>query len=366
MRIGIVGGGQLGRMLALAAHPLGIRSTVLDAGDECCASDVADHIHGTFDDVAALEQLASRSDVITFEFENVEVEELRSLTSTRIFPPLDALAVSQDRFSEKTLFQSLGIETPRFAAIDTIDELRNAAGEIGLPAVLKTRRMGYDGKGQFVLRESADIERAWNELGGTPLILEAFVPFDRELAIIAVRSREGTMATYPMTQTKHIGGILAESIAPPPHISKETTASAVQAVTAIAEKLDYVGALALELFDCDGRLLANEFAPRVHNSGHWTIDGAECSQFENHIRAVLDLPMGSTACIRPTAMLNLIGRTPALGALAHFPDLRIHLYRKAENPGRKVGHVTISADTHEALDAALTPIRRLIERYTQR
>lgn len=366
MRIGIVGGGQLGRMLALAAQPLGIRCTVLDARDECCAGDAAAHIHGAFDDDTALNELASRSDAITFEFENVHVDALRAMTGTKIFPPLDALAAAQDRLIEKTLFQSLGIETPRFAAIGSIDDLRRAASEIGLPAVLKTRRMGYDGKGQFVLRENTDIERAWNELGGTPLILESFVPFDRELAIVAVRMRDGTMATYPLAQTRHIDGILAESIAPPPRVSTETAASAVQAVTAIAETLDYVGVLALELFDCGGRLLANEFAPRVHNSGHWTIDGAVCSQFENHVRAVLDLPLGSTACVRPTAMLNLIGRTPPLGALANFSDLHIHLYRKAEKPGRKVGHVTISADSHEALETALTPIRRLIDRYTQR
>lgn len=365
MRIGIVGGGQLGRMLALAAHPLGIRSTVLDVREACCAGDVATHIHGAFEDVAALEKLASQSDVLTFEFENADVSALRALSAVRIYPPIDALAAAQDRLTEKTLFQSLGIDTPPFAAIDSIDALRQAVDEIRLPAVLKTRRMGYDGKGQFVLREAADIDRAWKALGGVPLILEAFIAFERELSIVAVRARDGTIATYPLTHTKHVDGILAESVAPPQHVSAETAASAIQAVTAIAEKLNYVGMLALELFDCGGWLLANEFAPRVHNSGHWTIEGAECSQFENHVRAILGLPLGSTACVRPTAMLNLIGRTPPLGALAAFPDLHMHLYRKAEKPGRKIGHVTISADTHETLERVVEPIRALVGQYRQ-
>ncbi|HPF41709.1 MAG TPA: 5-(carboxyamino)imidazole ribonucleotide synthase [Phycisphaerae bacterium] len=366
MRIGVIGGGQLGRMLALAAHPLGVRCTVLDPRADCCASEVADVIEADFDDVAALRRLADRSSVLTFEFENVNVDALRSLTSVRISPPIDALSAAQDRLIEKTLFQSLGVDTPRFAPVDSIDDLRRAITEIGLPAVLKTRRMGYDGKGQRVIREPADIESAWRELGPAKLILEAFVPFDRELAIIAVRSHAGVIATYPLTQTKHVEGILSESTAPPPTISPETTAAAAQAVTAIAEKLEYVGVLALELFDCGGRLLANEFAPRVHNSGHWTIDGANCSQFENHVRAILDLPFGATTCRRPTAMLNLIGRTPPLGALADHPDLHVHLYGKSERPGRKVGHVTISADTHDALAGAVAPIRALVEKYTQR
>lgn len=363
MRIGIVGGGQLGRMLALAAHPLGIRCTVLDPREDCCAGDVAMHILAEYDDTAALEKLATRSNVLTFEFENVRVEALRSLNAARIYPPVDALAVAQDRLTEKTLFQSLAIDTPRFTKVDTLDALKSAVDEIGVPAVLKTRRMGYDGKGQFVIRAAGDVDRAWDALRGTPLILEAFVPFERELSIVAVRAADGTIATYPLAQTRHIDGILAESIAPPPRLAPDIADSAVTAVSVIAEKLDYVGVLALELFDCGDRLLANEFAPRVHNSGHWTIDGAVCSQFENHIRAVLGLPLGLTACVRPTAMLNLIGGAPPLHELAHYNDLHIHDYRKSERPGRKIGHVTLCAHTHDALDVAVSPIRSLIGRY---
>lgn len=366
MRIGIVGGGQLGRMLALAAHPLGIRCTVLDPRGNCCAGDVADLILGEFDDVDALEQLADKSDVLTFEFENVYIDALRSLKSATLSPPLDALASAQDRLTEKTLFRSLGIETPEFAAVDSIDDLRQAADSIGVPAVLKTRRMGYDGKGQFVIRDHARIDDAWRSLGGVPLILEAFVPFQRELSIIAARSRDGRIVVYPLTQTKHIDGILAESITPAPNVQDALPDAARRSVSAIAEHLNYVGVLALELFDCGDRLLANEIAPRVHNSGHWSIDGAACSQFENHIRAIAGLPLGKTDCLRPTAMLNLIGGVPPLEALAAIPNLHVHLYRKNPRPGRKVGHVTLAASAHDALELAVNPIRTLIERHTRR
>lgn len=365
MKVGIVGGGQLGRMLALAAHPLGIRCVVLDPREDCCASDVAQVIVGEFDDAAALERLAARSEFLTFEFENVAVDPLRTLTGARIRPTPDALAASQDRLVEKNLIQSLGIETARFAAVDSIDDLRRATTEISLPAVLKTRRMGYDGKGQYVIREPADVDRAWTGLAGTPLILESFVPFQRELSIVAVRANDGTLATYPLAQTKHVSGILAESITPPATVARETADRAVEAVTAIAEQLDYVGVLALELFDCGDKLLANEFAPRVHNSGHWSIDGAVCSQFENHIRAVVGLPLGLTTCHRPTAMLNLIGGAPPLHELARFNGLHIHDYRKAERPGRKIGHVNLCADTHAALETTLQPIRSLINHYAR-
>ncbi len=365
MRIGIVGGGQLGRMLALAAHPLGIRCTVLDPRANCCASDVAGLVQSEFDDVAAIERLASESDVVTFEFENVHLDALHTLKDSTLLPPLDALAAAQDRLTEKRLFRSLGIATPEFAAIDSIDALKDAIEPIGIPAVLKTRRMGYDGKGQFVIRDHAQIADAWSSLGGVPLILEGFVPFQRELSIIAARSRDGRIVVYPLTQTTHIDGILAESITPAAGVSDAMISEAHRAVSAVADTLNYVGVLALELFDCGDRLLANEFAPRVHNSGHWSIDGAACSQFENHIRAITGLPLGNTACLRPTAMLNCIGGVPPLEELAAIPNLRVHLYRKNPRPGRKVGHVTLSADSHEALERAIHPVRECIKQSAQ-
>ncbi|MDQ3856359.1 MAG: 5-(carboxyamino)imidazole ribonucleotide synthase, partial [Chloroflexota bacterium] len=294
-------------------------------------------------------------DAVTYEFENVPVEAARTLAAhVPVFPPPEALEVAQDRLTEKTSFQQLSIPTPLFAAVQSREDLAAAARELGLPAVLKTRRMGYDGKGQVVLREPADVDRAWSALGGTPLILESFVPFDRELSVLGVRGRTGETAFYPLIQNTHRGGILRRSLVPAPRLTEELQSLAEGYGRRVMEDLEYVGVLAIELFQGGDQLVANEMAPRVHNSGHWTLEGAETSQFENHLRAILDLPLGSTAPRGRSAMLNIIGTLPDAQRVLAVPGAHLHLYDKAPRAGRKLGHVTVCAQDTSAAEEALT------------
>ena len=354
MRLGILGGGQLGRMIALAAYPLGIRTTVLDPSPDPCAAQVCPHIRGEFDDLQALYHLVEVSDVITYEFENVSVESARWLAErVPVFPSPRALEVSQDRLVEKDFFQSLGIPMPPFAAIDSRTEFDKAIAEIGLPAVLKTRRFGYDGKGQYVIRTSSDVEPAWQKLGGRPLILEGYVPFDRELSLLAVRGRDGTIATYPLVENEHRDGILHRSIAPAGDTGEKLSERAAEYASRILGELDYVGVLAIEWFQDGPRLLVNEMAPRVHNSGHWTIEGATTSQFENHVRAVCGLPLGRCDCQGFSAMFNFIGSVPVVADVLKHPEAHLHDYGKTPRPGRKVGHVTLRANSAEELSEKL-------------
>ena len=363
MRVGILGGGQLGRMLALAGYPIGVRCTVLDPAADPCAAQVCDHVRGEFDDLQALYQLAQASDVVTYEFENVPVESARWLLErVPVFPPPRALEVSQDRLVEKSFFASLGIPTPPFAAVDTRDQFDAAVREVGLPAVLKTRRFGYDGKGQVVIHTPADAEAAWTKLGGRPLILEGFVPFDRELSILAVRGRGGEIVCYPLIENEHRDGILHRSIAPAGETGEELTQRAQELAIRVLTELDYVGVLAIEWFQDGPRLLANEMAPRVHNSGHWTIEGAVTSQFENHLRAVCGLPLGSPAAVGASVMYNFIGRLPSADELLRYPNAKLHDYGKEPRPNRKVGHVTLRAGTAEELWERLPEWSRAFER----
>ena len=353
-RLGILGGGQLGRMIALAGYPLGVRCTVLEPAAEPSAAQVCDHIAGEFDDYQALYKLAQVSDVVTFEFENVPVESARWLSErVPVFPPPRALEVSQERLAEKQFFESLGIPTPPFAAIESESDFRAAVAAIGLPAVLKTRRFGYDGKGQAVIRTQEEAEAAWQKLGGRPLILEGFVPFDRELSLIAVRGRNGQIVTYPLLENTHIDGILHRSIAPAPDTGEELTERAAEFASRVLTELDYVGVLAMEWFQDGPRLLANEMAPRVHNSGHWTIEGALTSQFENHVRAVCGLPLGRADAVGYSAMYNFIGEVPPAAEVLTNADAHLHLYGKSSRPGRKVGHVTLRAGSATALSEKL-------------
>lgn len=358
MTVGVLGGGQLGRMLALAGYPLGMRFRFLDFDAEAPARDVAPLVHAPFDDRAALDRFAAGLDVVTYEFENVPVDSVRHLaTRVPVVPPARALEAAQDRLSEKTLFQRLGVATPRFAAVETREDLDRAVENLGLPVVLKTRRFGYDGKGQAVLRTSDDLNSAWGALGGRPLIVEAFVPFDRELSIIIVRGRSGEEACYPLVQNEHRDGILRLSIAPAPDLTPALQSLAQDMVGRIARELDYVGVLALELFQVGDELLANEMAPRVHNSGHWTIEGAQCSQFENHLRAIAGLPLGSAAPVGHSAMLNLIGETGDTAGALRVPGAHLHLYGKSPRPGRKLGHITVCASTPDEVLAMLDQLR---------
>lgn len=342
-KIGILGAGQLGRMLALAGYPLGFEFRFLDPAPDSPSRHLGEFINAPYDDEAALTRFVDGLDLVTFEFENVPAAVLDFLGGrVPASPPREALATGQDRLSEKNLFRELGIETSPFATVDSHNDLERAVAELGLPAVLKTRRLGYDGKGQFVLRDATDIDRAWDELGGVPLILEGFVDFDRELSIIAVRGRGGGETVfYPLTENTHEGGILRRSRAPAPDLDLALQATAEEYARRVLDRLDYTGVLTIELFQCGERLLANELAPRVHNSGHWTIEGAETSQFENHLRAIAGLPLGSTETVGYSEMINLIGTTPDPAEILARTGAHLHLYGKAARPGRKLGHVTI-------------------------
>ena len=360
MIVGILGAGQLGRMLALAGYPLGLRFRFLDPAPGAPAGQLAEQIVADYDDQQAIEDFARGLDVITYEFENVPVAAARALAGgVPVYPPPEALEVAQDRVVEKSFFRSLDIPTPAFAAVESRDTLANAVAEIGLPAVLKTRRFGYDGKGQFVLREPADVERGWKALGGVPLILEGFVPFTRELSILAVRSIGGETAFYPLVQNQHRNGILHISRAPAPDLSAPLQAQAEAYATRMLQRLSYVGVLAVELFQVGDQLLANECAPRVHNSGHWTIEGAETSQFANHLLAITGLPLGSPAPLGHAAMLNLIGTLPEPAKVLSVPGAHLHLYGKTSRPGRKLGHVTLRGDP-EIVEERLTQLREIV------
>jgi len=363
--IGILGGGQLARMLVLAGAPLGLRFLVVDSAEDACAGQVAPLLRADWREFDKLADFAARIDVATFDFENVPAETAHWLTEhTRVFPNPRALAVSQDRLAEKTLFGEIGLDTPAFAAVDSRDDLARAVERIGAPAILKTRRLGYDGKGQFRLKSPADVDAAWAALGGAPSILEAFVPFERELSLVSVRSRDGEFRTYPLTQNWHADGILSASLAPAPGAESLVPLARAHAQR-IAEELDYVGVFALELFVRDGKLLGNEMAPRVHNSGHWTIEGAPASQFENHVRAVLGLPLGDTSALGVNAMLNWVGELPPAEAVLAEPRAHWHDYGKSPRAGRKVGHATFCANDAAEMHERLSRIGAALEREAQ-
>jgi 5-(carboxyamino)imidazole ribonucleotide synthase len=360
IRLGILGAGQLGRMMALAGYPLGVRCTLLDPAEETSAAQVATVMTGRYDDPDTLDRFVTGLEAVTYEFENVEADALDHIEArVPVRPVRRALEVAQDRLVEKSFFRDHDIETAPFAPADSLEELRAAVAQVGLPAVLKTRRFGYDGKGQVVLRTEDDVDLAWEAVGGVPLILEGFVPFDRELSILSVRDPGGALAFYPLVQNHHAGGILRRSFAPAPEVGPALEDRARYYATRLVQDLDYVGVLALELFQVGNRLLANEIAPRVHNSGHWTIEGAETSQFENHIRAVLGLPLGSTAMRGHAAMVNLIGAIPPIPEALRRPDVHLHLYGKEPRPGRKVGHLTVRNDTEDAVRQTAAGLRTL-------
>ena len=362
MTVGIVGAGQLGRMLALAGYPLGLDFLFLDPAATAPAGQVAPLLAGEFTDTGRLTELAQRSQVLTFDWENVSVDALRALPrTTRICPPIAALAAAQDRVSEKRLFEQLRIPTTRWRAVSSRPQLDRALREIGLPGVLKTRRMGYDGKGQAVIRTPQQAEGAWQQLGSASLLYEELVPFDCEVSIIGARSRRGEVAVYPLNGNVHSEGILRLTRAPYGPAGWQRLAAAY--LKRVLEKFRYTGILTIEFFVRSGRLIANEMAPRVHNSGHWTIEGAETSQFENHLRAILDLPLGSTRPRGYSAMINLIGNMPARDGLLAVEGLHLHSYGKQPRPGRKLGHCTLVAPSALSRDRQA---RRLLSQLAPR
>ncbi len=368
-QVGILGGGQLARMMALAGAPLGLRFLLLDNVADACAGQFAPMLVGDYRDEQILAQFAENVDVATFDFENVPAESARWLSNKiAVFPSPHALAISQDRLAEKNLFRELGIGVPEFIDVVSKHDLQQAIDQIGTPCILKTRRLGYDGKGQFRIKSEADIELAWHVLGAQAetvgLILEAFVPFDREISVIAVRARDGEFRHWALTENWHENGVLSASLAPAIHVANfEQTA--IEYARKVAEALDYVGVFALELFLCGDRLLANEMAPRVHNSGHWSIEGAETSQFQNHLRAVLGLPLGSTRSIGMSCMLNWIGEIPNAQAILQEKGGHWHDYGKSPRAGRKVGHATLREENAVQLAKSLATVGKALAREAQ-
>lgn len=358
--IGILGAGQLARMMALAGLPLGCRFSLYDTSGApsaglgslyCDPGNTQEH----------LEEFLGAVDVVTYEFEHLPIDLARRIESLGVLHPnARALEICQDREREKQLFTQLGIPTPAYRIVRDVAELEAAVEELGLPVVAKSCTQGYDGKGQAVIRDRRDCALAWEKIGHDRLIVEAFVAFRRELSLIAVRSTSGELAYYPLVENHHADGILRYTLAPAPQIDPALEAAADDYMRRLLTAMDYVGVLALELFDTGEGLLANEMAPRVHNSGHWSQNGAPVSQFENHLRAILGLPLGATNCLQPTCMVNLIGCDIDLDAVLARPHLAVHLYDKQPRPGRKVGHINVWADSETALHKGVSDLLRVL------
>ena len=357
MKIGIIGAGQLGQMLGYAARDLDVECRFVDPSDTPPAADCGEVIQKPFDDAGALAELAATCDVVTYEFENVPVQALHKIEGkVPVYPPAAALRHAQDRLDEKRLFDQLDIPLPGYRTIDSREDIMTAVDQLGLPLVIKTRRLGYDGKGQFIIRERNDIDDAWKALGGNSLIAEQWVNFDYEVSAIGARNVDGDIVIYPLSRNVHEDGILRTSRSPVD--APELADRAETYVRRLLGHLDYVGVLALELFVCDNDLMANEFAPRVHNSGHWTIEGAATSQFENHLRAIMNMPLGSTASVGHAGMINLIGDIP--DSVRSLERGVLHDYGKAPRPGRKLGHITVTTETAASRDALVDIISRSV------
>ena len=357
--IGIFGGGQLGRMMAQAALPLNIQCTFFEANTDC-PSAILGPVFSTKAE-NGLQQFINSADVFSLEFENTPLSDVDVLTKSKtLHPPRQALAIAQHRLSEKALFDELDIPVAPYKAVNSLDSLKNAVAVLGLPIVLKTATGGYDGKGQFVLRSEDQIDQAWMELGPAgELVAESFVTFSREVSIIAVRGQNGDVKTWPLAENHHHHGILSHSIVPAPN-SADLQPVAQDYITRLLNHLNYIGVLTLELFVTSHGLLANEMAPRVHNSGHWSIEGAVCSQFENHVRAVAGLPLGSTEVVCPTVMVNIIGQYPKTEDVLALEGAHLHLYDKTEREGRKIGHITLMPNDSTELTTLCRQLAKIL------
>jgi len=357
MRIGIIGAGQLGRMMALSGIPLGLEFTMYDRSAEVPGASVAEIVTGAFDDLKKLARFARSVDVVTFDWENVPVASARAIARIRpVWPPPRALEVAQDRLFEKRLFLRLGMSVAPFAPVDSPADLARAIATLGAPGILKTRRLGYDGKGQTTVRRARDAGDAWERLRGQPLVYERFVNFSREVSLVAVRDRAGAVRNYPLVENEHERGILAVTKAP--FSSLRLQLAAQRNHHRLFMSLGYVGVLCVEYFVERGKLVANEMAPRVHNSGHWSIEGAGTSQFENHVRAIAGLPLGDTRPRGHSVMVNLVGRMPPARQFLDTPGLHWHDYGKLPRPGRKLGHVTFVTSKRALRDRVARQLRR--------
>ena len=349
--IGILGAGQLGRMLALSGFPFEMRFQFFDTSGSPSVGLEPTYIESIEPlKSEALKKFLNECDVVTYEFEHLPLDLVEHIESKHtLYPPAKSIEICQDREKEKALFDTLAIPTTKYRIVNSEADLTKAVEELGLPLVCKTTTEGYDGKGQFVLKQESDIAEAWSTIGNRTLIAEVFVNFSRELSVIAVRSASGELKVYPLAENQHNDGILRYSTAPAPKLDKDTAAQASLYMKELLEALKHVGVLTLELFETDSGLIANEMAPRVHNSGHWSMLGAMSSQFENHIRAIADLPLGDTEAQQPTCMINLISHKGDIEKVLGLPYAQVHLYGKEERSGRKLGHINVTANSYDEL-----------------
>jgi 5-(carboxyamino)imidazole ribonucleotide synthase len=365
MKIGILGAGQLGRMLGLAGIPLGIQFRFWDPNQDSPANDVGEQLVADFNDLSLVEKFIKGLDLISYEFENIPTNLVENLaTLLPVYPPLSALEICQDRIFEKSTFSELSIACANFRQIDSLEQLR-ATLESGfcLPAILKTRRMGYDGKGQVKINSIKDASNSWKQIGEAPAILEELIDFQAEFSLICVRNTKGEHAFYPLVQNTHLNGILFSSQVPSPLVSESLQLQAEAVGQKLLNHFNYVGVLTIEFFLKDGVLYANELAPRVHNSGHWTIEGSETSQFENHIRAILGLALGSTELQGHSRLLNLVGNPPPRELILKENYSHLHLYRKAGRAQRKVGHITINHSNADIVEKTASNVTQIIEPF---
>lgn len=354
MKIGILGGGQLAKMLALAGIPLGYQFIFYDPAADCCAASLGKHIQAAYDDWQQLQHFAEAVDMVTYEFENVPLSAVNFVARlTPLYPKANALENTQDRWLEKQFFARLGIPTAQTVDIKSRADLSKAAEALDFPLILKSRLGGYDGKGQIMISSEAQLDQAWLEIAEQPFIAEQFIHYDREVSVIAARQSSGEIVFYDLAENSHRHGILQCSLNRPDDPFLPQAQAHIQR---LMDALDYCGVLALEMFQVGDQLIANEYAPRVHNSGHWTIEGAAVSQFENHLRAILNLPLGATTHLAYCAMINFIGLLPDRIDLLQLPDSHYHDYGKQAKPGRKLGHLTLRADQPETVESLAQPV----------
>lgn len=359
MKIGILGGGQLARMLAVSAKSMGIDIICIDPKINCSAEKFAKVIHCDFNDLDEIDRNFQGVDCVTYETENLPIDSVRELAKKyTLLPNIDILKVSQDRLYEKEFFGQLNIPTANYAKLDSWDNLKEFIDNMHYPAVIKTRRYGYDGKGQMLIRNLEQAKQAWEDMSKSPLIVEQFVPYEIELSLVSVRNQAGDVSFYPLTLNHHKNGILQTSEAP--YMDDKLTTLAQEYSLKILETFNYVGVMTVEFFSVNGGLIVNEIAPRVHNSGHWTIEGADTSQFENHLRAIASLPLGSTAPKGFSAMINLIGKKPNVDLFSDIPGLYYHWYDKSILPNRKLGHITICNTNKDLLAKNLEAVLRMM------
>lgn len=347
MKIGILGGGQLAKMLSIAGHPLEIETVCTEKTKDCSAKKVSKIISNDFNEI---ELYFKDVDCVTYETENLNLEFVTKISKQYpLSPSIEALKITQDRLLEKNFLNDLLIPTANYKAVETWEDLKKTIEEFDFPLILKTRLSGYDGKGQKVIRDWMDAKIAWETLSSHALIVEKFIKYDFEVSMISVRNSQGNIIFYPLVLNHHEEGILRTSEAP--FINLPLQILAEEYVRLILEKFHYIGVMTIEFFSKDNQLIANEIAPRVHNSGHWTIEGSVTSQFENHLRAILDLPLGSTKARGFSRMINILGKKPDIKQLLEIPGLHYHWYGKEPLPNRKLGHVTICSDDREILES---------------